>query len=103
MPDLSLQCQNVSRVALRNVFYCHLTSDPKPVTGKHFSLQFFLPSQRACIHFHHVLLNSSEAGLCAADNITECQNRDKLDGGHGKGAIMGDFAVPTVGPEAIFT
>ncbi len=65
----------------------------------HFFLQLFLPIQRACIHFHHVLLNSSEAALCAVENITECQNWDKLDRGHGKGAIMGDFAVEA---EAVF-
>lgn len=101
MPDLLVQCHNVSRVALSNVL---LPFDLWPKNCDwHFSLQLFLPSQTVSFHFHHVLLNSAEAGLCAVENITEYQNWDKLDGGHGKGAIMGDFAAATVGPEAIFT
>jgi len=105
VPDLLLQCQNVSLVALRNVAVWPLTQKLSlgSLSLAFPPLQLLLASQRACIHFHYVLLNSSEAGLCAAEKITERQNRDKLDGGHGKAAVMGDFALHTVRPEAIFT
>ncbi len=95
--DLLLRCQNVSHVAFRNMLYYHLTSNPK-LTGKlklsTFSCSYFFPYSEHVFMF--IMSYWTALRLRAGENITKCQNWDKLDRGHGKGAIMGYFAVPTV-------